>query len=146
MEIYITPIIFLILASIMKVISDTIKFHWYSSIFGKLSINSRLYKWLNPDIAWMNMYKEGYKPLGEKFWGSSRWFAFISDGWHLFDLLKTIFSISILTFFIYYIPFTSILIGVNILSRLVDTFILFTIFSLIFEYLFVFMEKKGPRK
>jgi len=138
---YLISIIFLCLAGLMKAIADTIKFHWYSSVFNKLSNKSKLYNWLNPDIAWMNMYKENYKPLGEKFLGSSRWFAFIGDGWHLFDLLKTNFSIAILTFYSNYIPFSLLIINNDILARAVDTFVYFTIFSIVFEYIFVLLEK-----
>ena len=64
---YLTPITFLLLASIMKAIADTLKFHWYSYIFNKLPKGGKLYNWLNPDFAWQNMWKDKYKPLGEKF-------------------------------------------------------------------------------
>jgi len=141
MEIYILPLLFIIFSSIMKSISDTIKFHWNSSIFNKIPKDSKLFNWLNPDYAWQNMWKDKYKPLGERFWGSSRWFAFLCDGWHLFDLLKTTGFICALTFFNLYIPISSYIINNLFICRCIDTIILFSIFGFIFEKLFVLYEK-----
>lgn len=134
--IYLTPLIFLILAGVMKALQDTISFHWYSSIFSKIDKKSKLHTWLNPEFSWQNKWKEGYKPLGEKFWGSSRWFVPLTDAWHLFDMMKTIFFICILTTFSLYIPFSGLFISNIILAKISDTIILFIVFSVVFEYFY----------
>lgn len=138
----ILSIIFIILSSLMKVIIDTIQFHWQSSVFSKIKKGSKLHNWLNPEFSWVNKWKDNYKPLGEKFWGSSRWFAFITDGWHLFDMLKTLFFICALTFSSFYIPFSLILIKNLIIAKSIDTIILYSIYGLIFNVLFNLLEIK----
>ena len=42
--------------------------------------------------GWKLKYKNGDPALGERFWGSSRWFVFLTDAWHLFDLLRDLFK------------------------------------------------------
>lgn len=37
--------------------------------------------------SWQNKWKNGDKSQGEKFFGSSRWFVALTDGWHLFGVL-----------------------------------------------------------
>jgi hypothetical protein len=137
----ILPILFIVLASISKSIQDKISFHWDTSIFSKINDGNKLYNWLNPSISWQNKWKDRYKPHGEKFWGSSRWFVFIIDGWHLLDTLRTLFSISILTSFSGYTPFFGYLVEYNILARCLDTLTLLTIFSSVFELLFTLFSK-----
>lgn len=33
--------------------------------------------------SWKRKWKNGDPAQGEAFWGSSRWFVFVTDGWHL---------------------------------------------------------------
>ena len=52
-------------------------------------------------------WKNCDKSQGESFWGSSRWFVMFTDGWHLMDSTRTLFSflsggISVLCFQWYY--------------------------------------------
>lgn len=129
----ILSIIFILLGAFMKAFQDTIHYHWYSSIFSKIKPNTRLHNWLNPEISWINKWKEGYKPLGEKFWGSSRWFVMFTDGWHLIDLFRNCLFICALTFYESYIPYTGF--------RILDTFIIFVLFSVCFESFFILAEK-----
>ena len=35
------------------------------------------------NVSWKNKWKNGDPLQGERFWGSSRWFVLVSDGWHL---------------------------------------------------------------
>lgn len=141
MTVYILPIILLIVSSILKSLMDTIQFHWESSFFSKIDKNSKLFLWLNPLYSWQNKWKDKYKPNGEKFWGSSRWFAFLTDAWHFLDFLKIITFICILTFFQYYIPFSHFFVSNVLISRILDTIILYILHGIVFEKLFVLYEK-----
>ena len=47
--------------------------------------------------SWKNKWKGGLRKNGEKFWGSSRWFVALTDGWHLFGIL---FRVTFLTSFL----------------------------------------------
>ena len=46
--------------------------------------------------SWKNKWKGGLRKNGERFFGSSRWFVAITDGWHLFGIL---FRLTFLTTF-----------------------------------------------
>lgn len=118
-------LIFICISFIFKAIADTLKFHWSNSIFYKIK-NNKINQWLNPN-SWTLMYKNGDSKQGEKFWGSSRWFAFLVDGWHLFILIQIFSMILAITFNIYYIP---------IISKFIDAFLLYCIGGFLFEFLF----------
>jgi hypothetical protein len=47
----------------------------------------------NPELSWRNKWLNGDRTQGEKFWGSSRWFVFLTDGWHLLKFLRNLFLI-----------------------------------------------------
>lgn len=63
---------------------DVLQF-WYSSSRFPQSGPARQF-W-DPDLSWRNKWRTGpdgelIRPLQEKFWGSSRWFVGLTDGWH----------------------------------------------------------------
>jgi hypothetical protein len=118
-------LIFICISFIFKAIADTLKFHWSNSIFSKIK-NNKINQWLNPN-SWTLMYKNGDYKQGEKFWGSSRWFAFLTDGWHLFILIQIFSMLLAITFNIYYIPY---------ISKFIDAFLLYCIGGFLFEFLF----------
>lgn len=47
----------------------------------------------NPNLSWPNKWKNGDRSQGERFWGSSRWFVFMTDGWHLLKFVRNMFVI-----------------------------------------------------
>lgn len=61
------------LAGFIDGVNQAYLFH-YSSKFGKIKPNEE---------AWRNKWKNGDPLQGEKFWGSSRWFVFVTDFYHL---------------------------------------------------------------
>ena len=73
--------ILIIASSIAKSVMDTLNFHYDTSIFAR----SKYRDFLDPAISWKRKYKNGDPKQGERFWGSSRWFSFVTDGWHLFQ-------------------------------------------------------------
>lgn len=118
-------IIFIVLASICKAIKDTLNFHYEkSSVFRKYNA-----KYWNPAISWQNKYKEDLKT--PKFFGSTTFLVFLTDAWHLFDFLQTIFCI------------TAMVVYSKIVFFIVDIFILYCIFSICFELFYrIFVMKK----
>lgn len=59
-----------------------LQFHYSDSVFKDLNP-----KFWNPYFSWRNKWKyiamfSGEKSI-EKFWGSSRWFVWLTDGFHL---------------------------------------------------------------
>ncbi len=78
------PIICLLFAGGMKGTKDALNFH-ESAVFERLPNLDRSF-WGSPANTWKNKYKD-YDNSGkvEKFWGSSRWFAWTTDAWHLLD-------------------------------------------------------------
>src|SRR5208283_2192449 len=96
--------IFIILAFIFDAIDDTIKFHFSTSVFSKIK-NQKINNWFNPN-NYVNMYKNGDPSSGiEAFWGSSRWFAPLVDGWHFFKMLLINSVILVLTLSLCYHPY-----------------------------------------
>jgi hypothetical protein len=121
----IVSLILLLFGSIFKAISDNIKFHWSKSIFLNIK-NQQINNWFNPS-NYTNMYKDGDPTKDEKYFGSSRWFAFLNDGWHLFSMLQILCYIYSLTFYSGYLP---------IVNNYVDGFVIYCLSGIIFELLY----------
>lgn len=66
-------------------IMDLLQFHFYSSKFKKYNND-----FWNPLISWKNKWKDGNPLNGPKFTGSSSFFVFLTDGWHLFKMIRNI--------------------------------------------------------
>jgi predicted PurR-regulated permease PerM len=78
-------IILLIISGLSKTIEDISASNYSTS---KLSyLNASFW---NKSISWKNKWKNGDESQGEKFLGSSTIFVFITDAWHLFDLIRDI--------------------------------------------------------
>lgn len=124
-------IIFIVLASICKAIKDTLNFHYENSVFRNCNA-----KYWNPAISWQNKYRtpQSYfeiKNRKAKFFGSTTFLVFLTDAWHLFDFLQTIFFI------------VAIVAYSKIVFCIVDIFILYCIFSIWFELFYrIFGMKK----
>jgi len=72
-----------ILGGLFKAIMDTLQFHYNRSVFNKVDRRS----YWDPQHSWKNKYLHGMAEYGPKFWGSTTWFVFVTDGWHLFQML-----------------------------------------------------------
>ena len=60
---------------------DKLQFHYDKSIFK----NFKNQQFWDGRISWKNKWKNGDKEQGEKFPGSSTFFVFTTDAWHLFQ-------------------------------------------------------------
>lgn len=80
------------ISSIAKSVQDKLQFHFDKSVFSKAK-NPQFW---NPVLSWKNKYKNGDKKQGEKFLGSSTIFVSLTDGWHLFGLIRNLSIISII--------------------------------------------------
>jgi hypothetical protein len=103
-------ILFFILAGASEGVMDTLQFHYDSSRF--YNLNNKTF-W-NPQISWVNKYKNNDPKMGEKFLGSTTIFVGLTDAWHLFKLFR---NLSIFTgiFFIAIIPSSIITMFIYIL-------------------------------
>lgn len=77
-----------ILAAICNATMDTLSFKYKKSIFKEWNPD-----FWNPSRSWRNKYKNGMEEDGAKFFGSTTFLVFITDGWHLFQFLCTSFII-----------------------------------------------------
>ena len=73
-------LIFVVLSAVCKAVKDTLAFHYGNSIFSKLNP-----QYWDLSISWKNKYKEDLKT--PKFWGSTTILVWLTDAWHLFDML-----------------------------------------------------------
>lgn len=80
--------ILVMISAIAKAGMDKINFHFYESIFSKLS-----HRFWNSEYSWQNKWRDGNPELGEDYPFSSTLFVFLTDGWHLlqFIFLNTFF-------------------------------------------------------
>ncbi len=70
-------VIFLMIAAgIFKAIQDTILFHFTISILPK-------HDFFNQNMSWKFKYKNGDFTQGERFFGSTTFLVFLTDGFHL---------------------------------------------------------------
>ena len=67
-------------------VMDKLQFHYHKSVFTNL--NNNLF-W-DPEISWKNKYKNGNPIEGERFRFSSTFLVSLTDGWHLFKLLRNV--------------------------------------------------------
>lgn len=75
-----------IISAIAEAIMDTLQFHYRTSVFAMFK--NRLF-W-DPQLSWRNKYKNGNHIEGEKFLFSTTLFVGLTDGWHLFKLIRNI--------------------------------------------------------
>lgn len=117
-----------ILSAVCKAVKDTLQFHFYSSIFDKCN-----HQYWNPDVSWKNKYK--YGEIGvPKFWGSTTIFVWLTDAWHLFDMLGILFM--------FFACFFAVLSDFKEWAIYLSIFILFVVYHVIFEVFFRLFVKK----
>lgn len=86
---YIFVIILAVLAGVSEAVMDKLNFHYENSVFKRLKGS-----FWDPSISWQNKWKEGDKNKGERFFGSSTFLVFLTDGWHLFKVIHTTLLVS----------------------------------------------------
>lgn len=108
-----------IFASIFKSIMDTLQFRYEKSIFSKFNKY-----WWNPNFSWMNKWKYRDRQNGERFFGSSTFFVWVTDAWHFFQHFMITFMIA------------SIVLYQKQFGILIDFAILYLVYTCTFELFF----------
>lgn len=90
--------VFACLAGASKGVKDKLQFHFFSSVFVDLN-----HTFWNPEISWRRKYKNGIDPT-PRFFGSTTIFVAFTDGWHLFQMLETVFTLLAFTFALHGLP------------------------------------------
>lgn len=72
----------LLLAGACKGIADSLQHHFHCTVFSYLN-----HEYWNPRVSWVYKWKT-WNSREEKFWGSSRWFVWLTDGWHLVNFFQ----------------------------------------------------------
>lgn len=75
-------IILIWVAAIANAVMDTLQHHYSTSIFKYT--NARFW---NPRYSHLNKYKGHLKVNGPKFFGSTTFLVWTTDGWHLFQFI-----------------------------------------------------------
>lgn len=122
------------LAGIAKAICDTLQFHYNKSVFPLGS-----YFW-NPTQSWKNKYKDFIPEHGPKFFGSTTFLVFCTDGWHLFQMIAHVLLIAAI---VIYKPITPI--KIEWLSVLVDFVILKVAHQSVFHIFYTWIFFKGKK-
>jgi hypothetical protein len=75
----------MLLGGVANGVMDTLSFHYGASIFPKDS------QYWNKNLSWKNKWKqvdgELVQPLTPRFFGSSTFLVFLTDGWHFFQMI-----------------------------------------------------------
>ena len=120
-------ITFITLAAIFNSLMDTISFHYNVSIFSKYP---KLRQFLDVNHSWRNKYKNGNPLQGRKFFGSTTFLVWLTDGWHLFKCAMLLcFCIAI----VFYKPLT---------NQVLDIFMMYVWFGIVFEFFFAYVLKR----
>lgn len=78
-----------VLAGIANAVMDKLQFHWHKSIFANETVYEEQF-W-NPAISWKNKYKQGLESYKyERFRFSTTALVFLTDAWHLFQMIHTL--------------------------------------------------------
>jgi len=78
-------LLLLIISGASKAICDVSASNYWNS---KLSSLNAAY-WCK-SLSWMRKWKNGDSKQGEAFFGSSTFLVFLTDAWHLFDVIRDI--------------------------------------------------------
>lgn len=112
---------------IAKAVKDVLVFH--SSKFETKFPNSNLNFWIlwPPYSSWRNKYKNGSVSNGSKYFGSTTFLVWLTDGWHLFD---SIFNIATyISFAIAFVYIGSIwIVPICLITRWLFFYLTFNIF------------------
>ena len=76
---YIVCSVLLLVAAWSKGVQDSIAHHNSLKARGQ---------WWDSDISWQWKYAANSNNTREKFWGSTRWFVFVTDAWHCFAMVN----------------------------------------------------------
>ena len=120
-------ITFITLAAIFNSLMDTLTFHYESSIFADYP---KLKQFFDGYLSWRNKYKNGNPLDGRKFFGSTTFLVWLTDGWHLF---KCAMLLCFCAAIVYYKPLT---------NPLLDIFIFYVWFGIVFELFFAYVLKR----
>ena len=119
-----------ILAAACNAVMDVLAFKFKKSIFS--SFNREFW---DPSKSWRNKYKNGYESEGPKFFGSTTFLVWITDGWHLFQFLSN--SLIVLSMILMFqSAFPEVKWWMNILLFLVMKTLWGSVFELFFSKLF----------
>ena len=120
-------ITFITLAAIFNAMMDTVSFHYQESIFMGYP---KFRQFLDANFSWQNKYKNRDYKQGRRFFGSTTFLVWLTDGWHLFKCAVLLcFCIAI----VFYKPLT---------NPILDIFIFYVWFGIIFEFFFAYVLKK----
>lgn len=72
------------LSGIAEAVMDKLQFHYDISIFSKYTNQ----QYWNPNLSWTNKYKDDF--VTPKFFGSTTFLVFLTDGWHFFKFVRTL--------------------------------------------------------
>jgi len=120
-------ITFIALAAIFNSMMDIVSFHYQESIFMDYP---KFRQFLDANFSWQNKYKNRDYKQGRRFFGSTTFLVWLTDGWHLFKCAMLLcFCIAI----VFYKPLT---------NPLLDIFMFYVWFGIVFEFFFAYVLKK----
>lgn len=77
----------ILIAAFSKAVMDVLNFHYGESLFVKAK---NKFFW-DPLLSHLNKYKNGDPTQGPRFFGSTTFFVWTTDAWHLFQMINSLF-------------------------------------------------------
>lgn len=112
-----------VLSHIPEGIMDTLQFKIDDSVFKNWN-----QQFWNPKFSWMNKWKDGCPKFGPRFFGSTTFLVFLTDGWHLMKWVRNRFIDSAILFFL--------LGSLDFALALIITILVSSLGKALFEFLF----------
>ena len=105
--------ILVLAAGVAEAGMDTLSHHYYSSIFSMKNDN-----FWNPAYSWTNKYKNNDPHAGSKFFGSTTFLVWLTDGWHMFKFIRNLLLWMAIVFVVYPCPNVTWVIVAAVISRI----------------------------
>lgn len=84
---HVVPVSLFFLSGVADGVADGLQFHY-----------DKPDQFWNPDISWTNKYKNHDPSQGPKFFGSTDFLVWTTDGWHLMKFSRDLFTTGAITF------------------------------------------------
>ena len=127
-------LIAVIFIAIFSAIEDKLQYAHGRSIFNRGGKDSSFSFWGRN--SWTRKYKHGNPQLGPKFFGSTTFLVWLTDGWHL---VKAMYLVTIFIAMVLPSAFTE---GMAWYWMAAEAVVLFVVYGLIFELFYKFILHK----
>ena len=124
-------VLLVVIIAISQAIEDILQYKHHLSIFS----NAGQYSFWGKD-SWIRKYKYGNHALGPKFFGSTTFLIWLTDGWHM---VKMIWMVTVFVAIVFLDAYTQTLVWYY---NLLEVVVLLLVYGSVFELFYRFILRK----